>query len=324
MACQVIRFTKNKDEDIYWGVLFDKTIYTLPGSFTNTSDFLNEAKGQAFELQTKLKEGTHKEQGVSIKDVSILSPITKPCLVLCQGANYRQHMIESGMNPDNKKFNMFFTKSAGSISGPFDDILKPKHVRLLDYEVELGLVIGKDITEATTFNEEKLEQHVVALVIGNDVSARDVQVPQMQFFKGKSYRSFCPLGPVLCLLEPGEIEHVHNLDLKLQVNDETRQDDNTENLVFKPCETLSEFSQVSDMRVGDVVLTGTPAGCALRIPSPLITKFSALLPEPTKWKMFVKMQSKNPRYLQEGDVVKTSIKSGNGVIDLGMQINKVA
>lgn len=324
MSCQVVRYSEKNLNQISWGVLHQSKVYEISGSFPNTADFLNEGKVSAFTLSKALKSGECSAAGLDVSSLNIISPITKPCLVLCQGANYRQHMIESGMNPDDKKFNMFFTKSAGSISGPYDDVVKPNHVKLLDYEVELGLVIGKDVTSPMKFDDEKLGEYVAAFVIGNDISARDVQIPQMQFFKGKSYRSFCPLGPVLCLLEPGEIKQIHNMNLNLTVNGEVRQQDSTENLVFKPAESLSEFSQVSDMRVGDVVLTGTPAGCALQVPPPLVVKASGLLPEALKWKIFIKMQSKSEKYLKSGDVIKTTVESADGSIQLGTQINTVA
>ena len=85
---------------------------------------------------------------------------------------------------------------------------------------------------------------MAGICIGNDVSARDIQIPQMQFHKGKSYRGFCPLGPVLCLLEQDELHYLDDLQLELRVNGQVRQSDSTRNLVFKPAETLSEFSQI--------------------------------------------------------------------------------
>ena len=321
MACHVVRFQKNGSSEIQWGVLEEK-IYPIAGDYSLTADFIAQGKDKAFTLQADIQAGRVTE-GLNVEEVTLLPPVTKPCQVLCQGANYRKHMIESGMNPDDKKFNMFFNKSAASISGPNTDIIKPEHVRLLDYEVELGLVIGASVTEAQNFQVADLSKVIAGIVIGNDVSARDVQVPQMQFYKGKSYRTFCPVGPYLCLLKPEEIKYLDQLELKLTVNGEVRQSDNTKNLVFKPAETLSELSQVTDLNVGDLVMTGTPAGCAMRIPSPVVTKVAALLPEATKWKMFKKTQSKRRQYLQAGDIVRTTIASLDGVIDLGVQENRV-
>ena len=93
-------------------------------------------------------------------------------------------------------------------------------MELLDYEIELGLVIGKEISESQVITEENLHEYVAGLVIANDVSARDVQLSQTQWYKGKSYRTFCPVGPYLYLLEKEDIPLINDLELKLWVNDE--------------------------------------------------------------------------------------------------------
>ena len=140
---------------------------------------------------------------------------------------------------------------------------RPAHVSLLDYEIELALVFRRAIQSPVSVTRETLQHYVVAACIANDVSARDVQLPQMQFFKGKSYRTFCPLGPWLTVLEPSEFALLDNLDLELRVNRGVRQNDTTANLVFKPWETISELSTFANVAPGDVLLTGTPSGCAL-------------------------------------------------------------
>jgi 2-keto-4-pentenoate hydratase/2-oxohepta-3-ene-1,7-dioic acid hydratase in catechol pathway len=218
---------------------------------------------------------------------------------------------------------MFFTKSSASITGPTGSIVKPDHVDLLDYEIELVLVMAKKNMGSVHVTKENISEYVAGICIGNDVSARDVQIPQMQFFKGKSYRTFCPLGPVLCLLDPWEMPYLNDLDLTLKVNGEVRQSDNTRNLVFKPAETLTEYSQIVDFEPGDVVMTGTPSGCALSLPSPLAVKLSALLPERKKWELFIKTQKKRERYLKVGDSLELSIRSRDGHIDLGKQTHVI-
>ncbi len=318
MACKVVRYNKKGSDKVYWGVL-DGLIYPLKDQYDSTEDFLRSGRSQAFALAAKVPD----KGGIAPAEVELLSPVTAPCQVLCQGANYRQHMIDSGMNPDEKKFNMIFNKSAGSITGPYNDVVRPAHVSLLDYEVELGLVIGSDIHTPRHIGEGDLPEIIAGIVIGNDVSARDVQVPEMQFFKGKSYRTFCPVGPVLCLLDADEFHYLEKLELKLAVNGQLRQRESSGDMVFKPAATLSELSQIAHLNVGDLVLTGTPSGCALGIPSPLVAKIGGLLPEATKWKMFKKMQAKKPNYLQPGDVMELSICSADGAIDLGVQRNKI-
>jgi len=298
-----------------WGVVRDDALLPIPGEYPTTGDLIRQTR--LGELKTLAGET------VPLSAVKLLSPVTRNQQFVCQGANYRQHMIESGVDPDAKHFNMIFTKASSCIVAADSPVIKPRHVRFLDYEIELGLVIRCDITGPIAVNESNLRDFVAALVIVNDYSARDVQVPQMQFYKGKSYRSFGPVGPWLCLLEPGDMKYLKDLQLRLTVDGEVRQDDSTANLVYGPVETLSELAGVQDFAPGDLLATGTPAGCALSIPSPRKQRFAALLPEAKKWELFLKAQAKRPQYLRPGQVVEASIRSADGTIDLGSQRNVV-
>lgn len=319
MPLHIARYCESESGPARWGVVQQQQVLPIEAEFSSTAEFLAHGRPLALDVA----QGKTEAEPLALDRVQLLSPVTKPCRVICQGANYRQHMEESGLNPDDKKFNMLFNKSSASVSDPHAGIRRPAHVQLLDYEVELGLVIGAPLDRETQVTKDNLHQWVAGIVIGNDVSARDVQVPQMQFFKGKSYRSFCPVGPFLCLLEPSEMHYLEQLELKLTVNDQPRQQDVTQNLVFKPAETLSEISQISDLDPGDLILTGTPAGCAMQAPPAAVVRLSGLLPEPVKWKLFVKMQKKKPNYLKPGDLVRATIKSLDEVIDLGEQRNRV-
>ena len=214
---------------------------------------------------------------------------------------------------------MFFEKSDASVAAPVGEVLRPAHVRLLDYEIELGLVVRQAVTSARPVTPEELPDLIFGLVIANDISARDVQLPQTQFFKGKSYRGFCPVGPYLTVPERDEYPLIEQLLLTLAVNGEIRQDDSTRNLVFKPVETLAELTSFSDLSPGDLILTGTPAGCALRVPPPPIRRLMQLLPERVLWKAFVKAQQKRSAYLKPGDTMTLRIRSSDGQLDLGEQ-----
>ncbi|WP_009476545.1 fumarylacetoacetate hydrolase family protein [Rhodococcus sp. JVH1] len=101
------------------------------------------------------------------------------------------------MNPDHRPFNLFFDKTDASIAGPHENVIRPSHVQLLDFEVELALVIGRSISKPLTITDDTLHEYVFAVAIANDLSARDVQLPQGQYLKGKSYRGFCPIGPYI-------------------------------------------------------------------------------------------------------------------------------
>ncbi|TDR77860.1 fumarylacetoacetate hydrolase family protein [Paludibacterium purpuratum] len=298
-----------------WGVIRHGVITPIAGDFATTADFLqNNDIAQLAALQgPTLRES----------EVQWLSPVTHNQQFICQGANYRQHMIESGMNPDAKNYNMIFTKASSCIVAADADVLRPAHVRFLDYEIELGLVLKRDVLSRQTITADNLHQYIAGIVIVNDYSARDVQIPQMQFYKGKSYRTFGPVGPYLCLLEPQDMAMLGSLALTLTVNGQTRQRDITGNLVHGPAKTLTELSGVHDLFPGDLVATGTPAGCALSIPSPAKQRIAALLPEAAKWKMFMKVQAARPQYLQQGDLVEARIASPDGKIDLGVQRNRI-
>ena len=270
-----------------WAVVSASGLSPLDGVYRTTAALIEEGEAD-------WRAASRKAASVSIDSVKILSPVTAPCCVYCQGANYRQHMIESGMDPDAKPFNMFFTKSDASIGPARGSVHRPKHVMLLDYEIELALVFRRSISSPVTVTQDRLKDYVFAVAIANDLSARDVQLPQMQFFKGKSYRGFCPIGPWLTVLEPEEFAYLDQLELQLSVNGSTRQRDTTKNLVFKPAETISELSTFADVRPGDVLLTGTPSGCALRVPPAPVRRLLQLLPERQFWNFFIKAQRRRP------------------------------
>ena len=314
MAINVVRFARQGATA--WGIAREGKITPIPGDFPTTGDFI--ASNSAESLHDLLGES------FDAKEADILSPVTQNQQFICQGANYRQHMIESGMNPDAKNFNMIFTKASSCIAPANSPVIKPVKVRFLDYEIELGLVLKRDVTERVAVTDLNLGEFVAGLVIVNDYSARDVQIPQMQFYKGKSFRTFGPVGPYLALLEAQDIGEIKKLDLQLTVNGVVRQKDTTANLVFGPAETLTELSGVQDLHVGDLIATGTPAGCALTVPSPLKQKLFALIPEAVKWKVFLGLQAKRPQYLKVGDVVEARIANESKSIDLGVQRNVVS
>lgn len=312
-AIHVVRF--EYQEAIHWGVIRQGIITVIPGSFATTGDFIRQ---NCIEDLRQLK-GTE----LTENQVKVLSPLTRNQQFVCQGANYRQHMIESGMDPDAKKFNMIFTKATSCLVAADSDLIKPRNVRFLDYEIELGLVMKRAISGAITVTDATLHEFIAGVVIVNDYSARDIQIPQMQFYKGKSFRTFGPVGPYLCLLDAKDMPYLKALQLRLTVNGQVRQDDSTANLVYGPAETLTELASVQDLDVGDLIATGTPAGCALSIPSPAKQRIAALMPEATKWKLFLKAQEGRTQYLKPGDLVEARIRSADGVIDLGVQRNRV-
>jgi 2-keto-4-pentenoate hydratase/2-oxohepta-3-ene-1,7-dioic acid hydratase in catechol pathway len=258
------------------------------------------------------------ERTVPLDRLALVSPVTAPCRVVAQMTNFTSHAEDAGIDPRTVPLT-FFRKSSGSISGPVDDIVRPPHVRFLDYEVEIGLVIGREIPVGTAITEDNITDHVAGLVVTNDVSARDVQLTQTQFYEAKSYPTFTPVGPALVLVEPDELKRFQDLHLRLRVNGETRQDMTAADMIYPPVQALRSLSRFQRLDPGDLVLTGTPVGTALSAPPKPVAVIASLLPAALKWKAFFAGQSRNPRYLQEGDVVEAWVGTDDGTLDLGHQ-----
>jgi 2-keto-4-pentenoate hydratase/2-oxohepta-3-ene-1,7-dioic acid hydratase in catechol pathway len=258
-----------------------------------------------------------------VASLAIESPVTTPCRVVAQLVNYRSHAKESGFDPSTLA-PTFFRKASGSVVGPTSDIVKPGHVRLLDYEVELGLVIGAPLPVGTVVTDRNLADYVAGLVITNDVSARDVQLTKGQFYESKSYPTFTPVGPRLTLLDPEEFARLLDLRLSLSVDGVLRQDRTVADMVHLPAASLTALARFQRLEPGDLVLTGTPGGTALQAPPHAVELVANLLPASVKWKMFFDKQQQNPKYLQPGNRVTATIRTSDGRIDLGTQRCTVA
>jgi 2-keto-4-pentenoate hydratase/2-oxohepta-3-ene-1,7-dioic acid hydratase in catechol pathway len=310
MSVYLVRYAT--DDGAAWGVTRDGEVFPLPAEYITTADVLGDGVKLARQIV-----GARGAESLQLRALHLLPPVTNARIV-CQGANYRSHMIESGMDP-SRAFNMLFTKSTASLSGPQDDIIRPGHVRLLDYEVELGIVLGRSVNGPITVTDEDLPEYIGGFVIANDVSARDVQLPQGQWYKGKSYRTFCPVGPYLCVPEPSEIARWRDLRLTLSVNGTVRQDGLAGEMVFGPAATLTELSGLERLEVGDLLLTGTPGGVALQAPPALVQRLAGILPEKRRWELFLKRQARSTAYLKPGDQVVAAIRTADGALDLGAQ-----
>ncbi len=201
--------------------------------------------------------------------------------VLASGVNYRGHAAVVALPSEP----IIFSKHTGAISGPDDPILVPPGAVKVDWEVELAVVIGRP---ARRLPVEQALDHVAGYMVANDVSERDFQSERGgQWIKGKSWESFCPLGP--WLVTSDEIADVQALALWLDVNGERVQDSTTAEMVFSVAELVSYFSHFMALRAGDVILTGTPTGVGMTL----------------------------GRYLKPGDVVRL------GVSGLGEQCQRV-
>ena len=260
--------------------------------------------------------------GVPADGLSLLSPVTTPCRVVAQAVNYRSHARETGFGEDPPA--VFFRKSSASISGPGDDVVRPGHVRLLDYELEMGMVMGHRLAIGTTVTDAELPSYVAGLVMCNDVSARDVQLEKGQFYESKSYPTFTPTGPRLVLPDPGDFARLAELRLRLWVNGELRQDGTAADVITGPAAALSLLAGFQRLDPGDLLLTGTPGGTALQAPPAVVARIGELLlPTPVKWRAFFARQERSPDYLRAGDVITASIATHDGALDLGTQCTVV-
>jgi 2-keto-4-pentenoate hydratase/2-oxohepta-3-ene-1,7-dioic acid hydratase in catechol pathway len=254
---------------------------------------------------------------VPVDSLNMLCPITTPCRVVAQATNYASHVKDVGRDPAKTPLT-FFRKASGSVTGPFGDIVKPSHVKLLDYELEVGLVFGRELPVGTEVTDANLADFVAGLVVTNDISARDVQIPKQQFFESKSYPTFTPVGPALVLVTAEELKRFGELRLRLSVNGEGRQDMLVDgDILFPPVQALQALSKFQKLDAGDILLTGTPVGTALTLHG--VTPKGDI-----DLGAFLTAQfEKNPAYLQDGDVVEATIATDDGAIDLGVQRNVV-
>lgn len=282
-------------------------------------DTAAETTGEVLADREAIDAAAHKAETVPVESLDLVSPVTTPCRVVAQMTNFASHVKDAGMDPKAVPLT-FFRKASASISGPFDDIVKPAHVKFLDYEVEIGLVIGRDLPVGTQITESNLGDYVAGLVVTNDVSARDIQLPQTQFYEAKSYPTFTPVGPALVLLEADELKRFADLRLQLRVNGEVRQNMLVDgDMIYQPLQALQSLARFQNLNAGDLIMTGTPVGTALSAPPKPVQIISSLLPPAIKWKAFFTTQAKNTKYLKHGDVVELSVATDDGAIDLGTQ-----
>jgi 2-keto-4-pentenoate hydratase/2-oxohepta-3-ene-1,7-dioic acid hydratase in catechol pathway len=184
---------------------------------------------------------------------TLLAPIPRPPKVICIGLNYRDHAEESRMSIPEVP--TVFSKYASSVIGPHAPIILPKNSTKPDYEAELAVVIGKG---GRHIAESDWREHVFGYTCVNDVSARDFQMATSQWMMGKTFDTFCPMGPAVVTAD--EIEDPHDLHITCSINGNRLQDSNTKNLIFGIPKLIAFLSSVFTLEPGDVISTGTPAG----------------------------------------------------------------
>jgi len=302
-----------------WWAVTPAGLVRLDLPATTTADLLADRMNLAAAIGAA---HARQQDAVPTQSLDLLSPVTAPARVVAQAVNYRSHATDSGFDPDRVPA-AFFRKASHSVTGPTGDIIRPDGVGFLDYEVELGLVIGADLPVGTTVTDADLARYVAALVVADDVSARQIQLVKTQFYESKSYPTFTPVGPWLTLVDAADLARLGSLRLTLSVNGEVRQDSTTAEMIVAPARALTLLSRFQPMAPGDLLLTGTPGGTALRAPAKIAGLLAGLLPPATRWKLFFGRQAGSPRYLRDGDVITATIASPDGQLDLGTQHNTI-
>ena len=212
-------------------------------------------------LQFVSRAAQSSEEGWFVKEEEIeFGPcVPKPSKIICVGLNYRKHADESNM--PYPEVPLLFNKFPNSLTGHKQLVKVPSVTQELDYEVELGMVIGSRAADVSV--EDALE-HVFGYCTANDLSARDLQMRTSQWMLGKTSDGFCPIGPELVTAD--EIADPQNLELRTYVNGELRQNSNTKDMIFTCAEIISYISKYMTLEPGDLILTGTPEGVALGMP----------------------------------------------------------
>jgi 2-keto-4-pentenoate hydratase/2-oxohepta-3-ene-1,7-dioic acid hydratase in catechol pathway len=190
----------------------------------------------------------------------LLAPVPFPRKVIAVGLNYRDHIAEIGAAPPEQP--LIFGKFGNAVTGPYEHtVVDFELVTQLDYEVELGVVIG---VEGRDLNPDDALDHVAGYMVVNDLSSRNLQFCEPQWTRSKSFDGFCPTGP--CLTTRDDVPDPQHLELWTTVNGEQRQLSNTSEMVFSVAELLAFCSRATTLHPGDIVLTGTPRGVAMGDP----------------------------------------------------------
>lgn len=218
------------------------------------------------------------ENSQALDQVRLLAPIVRPGKFLCLGMNYKDHEAEARrLGVPIPPSQVWFSKQISCINGPFDDVHDPIACERLDYEAELGVVIGKG---GRRISEADALSHVAGYFVANDVSARDWQAKSPTWTLGKSFDTHGPIGPWIVTAD--EVPDPQNLAIRLSVNGETRQDSHTRLMNYSVAQQIAYLSEVMTLEPGDILITGTPAGVGIAM-------------EP-------------PHFLKAGDVVRVAIE----------------
>ena len=221
----------------------------------NIKDFLFE--GWYDEVKDKISDISFKDK---LEKFRLLAPIPDPPKIICLTFNYPAHAKEQ--NLVSPKEPVIFIKPRTTLCGTDSDIMCPNFIKQLDYEIELAVIIGKTCKNV---DESESKDYIFGYMVFNDVSARDIQMRDKQFTRGKSFDTFAPCGPWITSAD--EVTNPQDLQLVTKINGQNRQDSSTKNMFIKIPSIISELSNVMTLEKGDIIVTGTPDGVAMNNPN---------------------------------------------------------
>ena len=281
-------FIYNGEEKI--GAVKENRVYVLENILQNPpKNMLELIDVYSGDVVAEINESIGEDEGINLGDIKLIAPIPEPKRgVICLGKNYLEHVNEvdtvliSGKD-GIPQAPIYFYKLVDRAVGHMEEIHSNAEVTSqLDYEVELGVIIGK---EGKNIPLERVEEYIFGYTIINDISAREIQKKHVQWLRGKSLDGTCPMGPYIVTKD--EIEFPPKLKIESYVNGEKRQSGNTTQMIYGISRVISEFSRGTTLKSGDIISTGTPAG--------------------------VGMGFTPPKYLKSGDLVECRI-DGIGVL----------
>ena len=278
---KLIQFIDRQDQSqkLRIGALIDSNQYIEiqeDGTMRDLIRRMGDSEDVRSEVERQIKDG---KKG-HLEEIKLLSPLTDPEKIICIGLNYHDHAKESNMAVPEVP--VLFPKYTNCIIAHEEAVIIPEEVEQCDYEVEFAFVVGKT---AKDVSEQDAMDYVFGYTIVNDVSARDIQLSEAQWTRGKTIDTFAPTGP--CIVTADEISDPHNLDISLKLNGQTMQQSNTRELIFKIPVLLSFLSRTITLQPGDIISTGTPHGVGM---------------------------GRNPQvWLKDGDVTEASVE-GIGVL----------
>lgn len=242
--------------------LYEETVYEIPARLGNLLQFYGRYRmncGDKAHALNILRESGARVVGHGRRvwdALPFVRPLDRPGKVICAGLNYRDHAEEMGFAIP--EYPALFAKFSNALIGPTDEIRMPRSSTKIDWEVELGLVIGRQVSGVS---EEDALSALLGYTVTNDVSVRDWQGRSSQWFQGKSWDKMTPFGPAIVSID--EVDPVAGLAMSCTVDGEERQSGTTADMIFTPAQLISYISTFTTLEPGDLILTGTPAGVGL-------------------------------------------------------------